>query len=227
MIAHHTPYAMSSNHTTSDKVRPSDDQVRTTYGPVNILIADDEHLVVASTSHAVTELGHVVAGIAVDGEAALAQARQTKPDLALLDIRMPKLNGIDLARALMTELGVPSIIISAYSDQEHVAKIQSFGTEAGVFGYLIKPVNKNDLRVAIGVALQRAAVELHMDARINQLETILANRRAVEQAKWIVVKKRGWDEPTAHTRLQEAARNKRRPLIEIAMAVIATGDLAE
>ena len=218
---------MSTNHHNPGKPRPSDDQVPKTYGPVRLLIADDEHLVIASLSAAVTELGHSVVGFAGDGEAALALARQTKPDLALLDIRMPKLNGIDLARALMTELGIPSLIISGYSEHEHVAKIQSFGADSGVYGYLIKPVEVPQLRVAIGVALHRAAIDNHLDGRIDQLENILANRRAVEQAKWILVKKRGWDEPTAHERLQRAARDKRRPLIEIAQAVIATGDLAE
>lgn len=211
----------------SAKARAGHDQVPTTFGPINLLIADDEHLVVSSTSGAVTELGHKVVGVAADGEAALAIARKVKPDMALLDIRMPKVNGIDLARMLITELGVPSIIISAYSDQELVSKIQGFGDSSGVYGFLIKPVSKDDLRVAIGVALQRFAIETKMDARIHQLESNLANRRTVEQAKWILVKKRGWDEPTAHDKLQKAARDKRKQLVEIAQGVIASGDLAD
>jgi response regulator NasT len=216
---------MSQKPNADVKSRRGDDLVPTSFGPIRVLIADDEHLMVTSSSTAIVELGHTVAGVAADGEAALEVARRVTPDLALLDIRMPKVNGIDLARVLFTELRIPSIIVSAYSDQEHVGKIQSFGAQSGVFGYLIKPVSKDELRVAIGVALQRIAVEEAMDTRITQLENNLANRRTVEQAKWVLVKKHGWDEPTAHERMQKVARDRRSPLVEVAAQVIATGDL--
>lgn len=203
-----------------------DDAVPTTFGPCRILIADDEHLVATGIAGSVTELGHQVIGIAPDGEVAVALGKQHKPDLAILDIRMPKCTGVEVAMMLQEGLGVPSIIVSAYSDQEHIDRIHGYGQSSGVYGFLLKPVSKEELRVAIGVALQRAAVDKHRGLRIDQLDQNLANRRTVEAAKWILVKK-GMSEPQAHEKMQKVARDKRKPLIEIAQMVIASGELGE
>ena len=204
-----------------------DESIPTSFGPCRVLIADDEHLVATGISGSVTELGHKVVAIAPDGETAVALARQHKPDLALLDIRMPKMTGIEVAMVLQQELGIPSIIVSAYSDQENLGRIHSYGECAGVYGYLLKPVSKEELRVTIGVTLQRSAVDNHNSVRITQLENNLNNRRTVETAKWILVQKKGITEPQAHEKMQKVARDKRKPLVEIAQMVIATGELAE
>lgn len=204
-----------------------EDAIPTTFGPCRVLVADDEHIVATGISGTLTELGHKVVGIAGDGELAVAMARQHKPNLALLDIRMPKMTGIEVAMVLQQELGIPSIIVSAYSDEENVGRIHGYGEVSGVYGYLIKPVSKDELRVTIGVALQRSAVDNHNSTRIHQLENNLANRRTVEAAKWILVQKKGITEPQAHEKMQKVARDKRKPLVEIAQAVIATGELVE
>lgn len=199
---------------------PAAEPVPTTFGRCRILIADDEHLVATGLAAAVKELGHDVVAVAGDGEAALEAARTHKPDLALLDIRMPRLTGIDAAKALFEELGVPTIIISAYSDAEHVAQIQRNGVSSGIFGYLLKPVSASELGVMIGTIRHRAAVDDYRRGRVGQLEQNLANRRTVEQAKWKMVEKLGITEPEAHDKLQRLARDRRRPLIEIAQLVI-------
>ena len=199
--------------------------VPTAFGPARILVADDEHLVATGIANNAADLGHKIVGIAADGELAVQLAREQKPDLALLDIRMPKLSGIDAALLMFSELGVPSIIISAYSDEEHLKKIHSHGEAAGVFGYVLKPVSREQLGVAIGVALQRSAVEDHRADRIDQLENNLVNRRTVEQAKWIRVEKKRITEPQAHEILQKLARDRRKPLVEIAQIVVTAGDL--
>lgn len=204
--------------------RPSDG-LPTTFGPCRVLIADDEHLVATGIAAHIRELGHKVVGIAADGESAVALAREQSPTLALLDIRMPKATGVEAAMVLYQEMGIPSIIISAYSDEEHISRIQGYGAGSGVYGYLLKPVSRDELRVTIGVALQRASVDNFNSTRIGQLEQNLANRRVVEQAKWLLVEKKGMTEAQAHERLQKVARDKRRPLIEIAQAVIQSGDL--
>jgi response regulator NasT len=209
------------------KSEKSAEHVPTTFGPCRIIVADDEHLVATGIAAMVTELGHIVLGIAADGEAAVALAKQHNPDLALLDIRMPKVTGIDAARALKQELGIPSVIISAYSDQEHVKKIQSFGELSGVYGYLLKPVSKEELLVTLGVAVHRIAQDKAHNHRIDQLENNLANRRTVEQAKWILVQKRGWTEPQSHEKMQKTARDKRKQLIDVALMVIEKGDLID
>lgn len=201
------------------------DGVPTTFGACRVLIADDEHLVATGIAGHVRELGHKVVGIAADGEAAIALARETNPNLAMLDIRMPKASGIEVAMLLFKELGIPSIIISAYSDEEHVNRIHGYGADSGVYGYLLKPVSRDELRVAIGTAQQRAGVDDFHTTRIGQLEQNLHNRRIVEQAKWILVEKKGLTEPQAHDKLQRIARDRRRPLVEIAQAVIQGGEL--
>jgi response regulator NasT len=201
------------------------DGIPTTFPPCRVLIADDEHLVATGIAAHVRELGHKVIGIAADGESAIALAREQTPTLALLDIRMPKASGIEAAMVLYQELGIPSIIISAYSDEEHLNRIQSYGSGSGVYGYLLKPVSRDELRVTIGIAQQRASVDDSHSTRIGQLEQNLLNRRVVEQAKWILVEKKGITEPQAHEKLQKVARDRRRPLLEVAQAVIQSGDL--
>ncbi len=191
----------------------------------SVLIADDEHLVATGISAMVKELGHSVVAIASDGELALSLARQHKPDVALLDIRMPRVQGVEVAAQLHRELAIPSIIISAYSDKEHLEAIRGNGAQCGVFGYLIKPIDADDLRVAMGIALIRSASERLAQSRVDQLERNIANRRIVEQAKWILVQKRQFTEQQAHERLQRAARDQRRSLAEIAAEVVERGDM--
>lgn len=215
-----------NNYRGSPETTPSrSDRYDVPEGPLRVLIADDEHLVATGLATSLRELGHEVVGVAPDGEAALRMAREHMPTIALLDIRMPRMDGIDAAAAIATELGIPSVIISAYSDQEHLDRIRSRPDISGVFGYLLKPVDKNDLRVAIGVAVQCSAVGSFRQRRIAQLEQNLANRRVVEQAKWLMVEKHRLNEAQAHERLQRAARDRRQQLVEIAQAVIASGEL--
>jgi two-component system, response regulator PdtaR len=196
-------------------------------GPFRVLIADDEHLVVTGLAAAMRNIGHTVVGMAPDGEAAISLARQHTPDIALLDIRMPKMNGIDAAMVLFQELAIPSVIISAYSDDEYLDRIRAHGLSAGVYGYLIKPVEAEDLRVTVRIAMQRAVADLHRAGRITQLEQNLANRRVVEQAKWLLVQKLGITEPQAHDKLQRAARDRRKQLLEIAQHVVESGGLPQ
>jgi response regulator NasT len=188
--------------------------------PCRVLVADDEHLVAMGLVTMLEEIGHEVVGVAADGEAAVELARRHRPELALLDIRMPKVNGIDVANALQRELGIPSIIVSAYSDDEHLSRMQEHGSESGIYGYLLKPISGDELRVAIRVARQRVAVDGHRAERVKQLEQNLANRRIVEQAKWRLVETMKMTEPAAHDHLQKLARNTRRPLVDVARGVL-------
>lgn len=196
-------------------------------GGARILVADDEHLIAMGTANALKALGHEVIGVANDGEAAVSMARDLKPELAVLDIRMPKLTGIEAARTIYEELRIPALIISAYSDQEYLLRIQAFGTSSGVYGYLLKPVGHDELRVAIEVARHRSDVDDLRSGRIDQLEKNLSNRRMVEQAKWKLVERLQITEAVAHERLQRVARNRRRPLAEVAQGVLEQDDLLQ
>ncbi len=194
-------------------------------GTCRILIADDELFIATGLSAMVTQLGYHVAGIAADGEQAITLAQDHLPDLALLDIRMPKVNGIEAAAAIFEKFAIPTIIVSAYSDEEHLQRIVDYPEGAGVYGYLLKPVSADDLRVTIGVVRRRAEVDAERRKRLKQLNENIANRRLVEQAKWILVDKLKLSEPQAHDKLQKTARDRRKPLCEIAQIVVDTGNL--
>lgn len=189
--------------------------------PQHILIADDEHLVVTSLESSLRSLGYSVVGVAADGNVALQLAmREPRPDLALLDIRMPEPDGLEVAARLWREHAIPSIIISAYSGDEHARRAQ----EAGVFGYLIKPVNAESLGAQIAVAWSKYCTEVGQTKRVRQLEASLEDRRIVEQAKWRLVECNGMNEASAHAAIQKAARNQRRRLRDIAEGILACQD---
>lgn len=185
--------------------------------PQRILVADDEHLMATGLTTSLAALGHSVIGPVSDGESAIDCARQEPPDLAILDIRMPGIGGLEAARILWSEMGIPTIIISAFSDPTYIEQAQ----QTGVFGYLLKPVSSENLRVTLSIAWARATNQAENSARITQLERTLAGRRSVEQAKWKLIEENGLTEPQAHAMLQKAARNGRRSLAEVADGVLA------
>jgi response regulator NasT len=183
--------------------------------PERILIAEDEHLVATDLKLMLTDLGYE-AIVAPDGDSAIALARAEYPDLALVDIRMPRRDGLSAARDFYMHMGIPVVIVSAYADQEQVLRAQ----EAGVFGYLIKPVQRDQLRVTIEVAWRRFVIDAVERHEAHKLRKRLEERKVVEQAKWIMVSTRGMTEPDAMRHLQKQARSTRRQLIDVANEVI-------
>jgi len=186
-------------------------------GPKWVLVADDEHLVASGICGSLRALRMEVVGPFADGAAAIAGADSGQgADLALLDIRMPGQDGLEIARCLWDRFALPSIIVSAYSDQSYVERAQ----QTGVFGYLLKPVTTESLRVAISVAWARFETARAADKRIQQLELSIAHRRKIEQAKWKIVEREGKTEAEAHNHLQRKARDERRKLIDVAEDVL-------
>ena len=189
--------------------------------PTRVLVADDEHLVATGMVAALTDLGYKVIGPANDGKQAIEKARAERPDIAVLDIRMPGIDGLAAAETIYNELRIPIVMVSAYSDPEYV----SSGNRIGVFGYLLKPVNRDQLRVGLEVAWSRFANHIELADEVSDLHSRLEHRKVIEQAKWIIVKRKNVEEPEAMRMLQKQARNGRRPLVEIARAVIESENL--
>lgn len=185
--------------------------------PQRVLVAEDEHLIAAGIAAGLRSLGCTVIGPAPDGQAAIEAAEADMPDMAVLDIRMPGVDGLTAARQLWDDHGVPSIIVTAFSDDQYVSRAQA----TGVFGYVLKPVSIENLRVTLNVAWARANEAEVLRDRIKQVEASLANRRVVEQAKWKLIESLKITEAEAHSRLQQAARDKRRKLIDVANDVLA------
>jgi len=167
------------------------------------------------------ELGYTVVGPVTDGEAAVQLARRARPDLALLDIRMPRRDGLSAAMELFGDLDIPVIMLSAYSDSKSV----DTAAEAGIFGYLVKPAAEEQLRACIEVAWSRFLQHVSQRSEAGKLRQRLEERKAIEQAKWLLVSKRGMPEPEAMKLMHKRARDSRQTLLRVAEAVIRGEDL--
>lgn len=189
--------------------------------PSKILIADDEHLVANGLASNLKELGYFVIGPAADGDEAIELSEAMQPDLALLDIRMPKKNGLDAAEVLFNDMAIPVIIFSAYSDPEYV----DAGTRLGVFGYMLKPVTQDQLRVNISVAWSRYLDAAEKNSEITALKQRLEDRKLIEQAKWLIVERKSIPEPEAMKMLQRQARNNRRTLVDVSKSLLENQNL--
>lgn len=184
--------------------------------PQRLLVADDEHLAATWLTRELASLGYEIIGPAGDGEAAVALGREHRPDLALLDIKMPGLTGLKAAAVFFHELGVPVMIVSAYTDG-------SFETEArqcGVFGYLVKPLTRDQLRVGLSVAWGRYIAWAQQGAEVKSLKERLEHRKVIEQAKWVLVSRKSITEPEAMKLLQKQARNTRQSLVEVSRTLL-------
>lgn len=184
--------------------------------PQRILVADDEHLVAEVISKSLATLGYEVVGPVANGEQALDLARREQPDMAILDIRMPKVDGITAARALSAEMDLAILMVTAYSDEAYVRD----SCEIGVHGYVLKPTSTEQLRVAIAMAWARFHQQRSMAKEVTRLRTSLERRKVVEQAKWILVEKCGLTEADAHRRLQRQARDHRKTMSEVAESIL-------
>lgn len=173
-------------------------------------------LVATALCSLLNSIGCEVVGPVPDGRAAIHTAETEAPDFALLDIRMPVMDGLDAAGLLWRDMGIASAILTAFSDDGCLERAR----ESGVFGYLLKPATADSLRVGMSIAWTRACDASHQSRRITQLETLLHNRRLIEQAKWRLVESRRLTEPQAHAYLQTEARNQRRKLVDIARDVL-------
>jgi len=189
--------------------------------PERILIAEDEHLVATELVLMLADLKYTIIGPAADGMSALQMAHKSLPDMALLDIRMPRKDGLAVAEQLYKELAIPTVILSAYADAEYVEAAK----RGGVFAYLVKPVAEGQLRATVELAWQRYRDSMESQAEVADLRRRLEERRLVEQAKWRLVSEKQMAEPDALKAMQKLARDRRVSLAQIAQTVIETGTL--
>src|SRR5690242_8255874 len=159
-----------------------------------------------------------VVGEARDGEEAVALALELTPDVAIMDVKMPKLDGIEAARRILDERPIPIVMLTAYGQDELVSR----AVEAGVFGYLVKPFRESDLLPAIQTARARHDELAAVRAEAESLAEALAARKAIERAKGLLMEKEGLSEQDAFARLRKASQVSGRPLKVVAEAVVAT-----
>jgi len=185
---------------------------------MRILIAEDETIIRLDLKQLLERAGYDVVAEAKDGEEAVALARSEEPELAILDVKMPKLDGIEAARRILEERPVPIVMLTAYGQQELVSR----AVEAGVFGYLVKPFREQDLLPAIAAARARHEELQALRAEADSLADALAARKVIEQAKGLLMEKEQLSEQDAFARLRKASQASGRPLKAIAEAVVVT-----
>jgi response regulator NasT len=185
---------------------------------MRILVAEDETIIRLDLKDLLERSGFEVVAEARDGEEAVALARSAQPDLALLDVKMPRLDGIEAARRILDERPIPIVMLTAYGQQELVAR----AAEAGVFGYLVKPFREQDLLPAIHTARARHEELQALREEAESLQEALAARKVIERAKGLLMEKEGLTEDEAFARLRRASQASQRPLRVIAEAVVAT-----
>lgn len=184
--------------------------------PLRIVIADDEPIIRLDLKKMLEYCGYEVVGEAGDGLKALEAARNLKPDVVILDIKMPEMDGIDAAKVIASEKIAPVLLLTAYSQIDLVNRAK----EAGVFSYLVKPFKEADLMPQIEVTVARWETFLKIEEQAVDLEDKLETRKSVDRAKGILMDQYGWKEQEAFRRIQVQSMNTRKSMREIAEAII-------
>ena len=185
---------------------------------MRILIAEDETIIRLDLRELLENAGFEVCAEAKDGIEAVELAASTEPELAILDVKMPRLDGIEAARRILEEHPIPIVMLTAYGQDELVSR----AVEAGVFGYLVKPFRESDLLPAIRTARARHEELAALRDEAESLVEALAARKSIERAKGLLMAKEGLTEQEAFERLRRASQLAGRPLKVVSDALIAT-----
>ncbi len=181
-----------------------------------VIIADDESLIRADLREMLTSLGYLVVGEVGDGQSAVNLARELKPDVVIMDIKMPDLDGIEAAKILTQEKVAPVLLLTAYSQRDLVDRAK----EAGVVGYLVKPFREQEIVPAIDIALARFQEFSELEKEVGNLRDTLETRKLVDRAKGILMDTQGLSEAEAFRKIQKMSMNTRKAMKEIAEAII-------
>ncbi len=183
------------------------------------MIAEDDALIRMDLAEMLVEEGYAVVGEAGDGETAVALAEEHRPDLVVLDVKMPRLDGITAAQRIAALRIAPVVILTAFSQRELVERAR----DAGAMAYLVKPFSKDDLVPAVEMAVSRFAELRQVEDEVADLADQLETRKRVDRAKGILQERLGLGEPEAFRWIQKTAMDLRLSMREVAEGVIAHG----
>jgi response regulator NasT len=181
-----------------------------------VIVADDEALIRMDLREMLTNLGYLVVGEVADGRSAVNQARELRPDVVVMDVKMPGMDGIEAAQVLTEERIAPTVLLSAYGQRELVERAR----EAGVVAYLVKPYREEELAPAIEVALARFREFQTLQKQVDDLQAALETRKLVDRAKGILMDKQGLSEAEAFRKIQKMSMDNRKPMKDVAEAII-------
>jgi AmiR/NasT family two-component response regulator len=185
-----------------------------------VIIADDESVIRADLREMLTNLNYLVVGEVGDGKSAVNLAREVKPDVIIMDIKMPDMDGIEAAEILTRERIAPVLLLTAYSQRDLVDRAK----EAGVVGYLVKPFREQEIVPAIEIARARFQEFSELQKQIGDLQETLETRKLVDRAKGILMDSQGLTEHEAFRKIQKMSMNTRKPMKEIAEAIVLAQD---
>ena len=183
---------------------------------LRVVVAEDEALIRLDLVEMLTESGYEVVGQAGDGEAAISITEKEKPDLVVMDVKMPKLDGISAAERIANQRIAPVVILTAFSQRDLVERAR----DAGAMAYLTKPFTIEDLMPAIELAVSRFQEIKQLDAEVTDLQEQLKARKLIEKAKGILMKNLKISEPEAFKWMQKTAMDKRRSMTDVAQLVM-------
>ena len=183
---------------------------------LRVVVAEDEALIRLDLVEMLTEAGYEVVGQAGDGEAAIEITEKEKPDLVVMDVKMPKLDGISAAERIANQRIAPVVILTAFSQRDLVERAR----DAGAMAYLTKPFTIDDLMPAIELAVSRFQEIKQLDAEVTDLQEQLKARKMIEKAKGILMRNLSITEPEAFKWMQKTAMDKRRSMTDVAQLVM-------
>jgi response regulator NasT len=183
---------------------------------LRIAVADDEPDMRDWFQTILPLLGHEVVAAASDGRELIEACRASRPDLAVTDIKMPDMDGIDAATHIYKSAPIPIILVSAYHDPELIERAEA----DHIMAFLVKPIKQADLEPAIAIAMRRFEQFQAMQKETADLRQALEDRKVIEKAKGVLMKKAGLDENDAFRRLQRLASDRNRKLVEVAQMIL-------
>jgi AmiR/NasT family two-component response regulator len=188
--------------------------------PHRVLVAEDEALIRLDLAEMLTEEGYEVVGQAGDGQEAVDLAEELRPDLVIMDVKMPRRDGIDAAAEIASKRIAPIVVLTAFSQRDLVERAR----DAGAMAYLVKPFSISDLIPAIEVAVSRFNEIMALEREVATLADRLETRKLIERAKGLLQTKQGMTEPEAFKWIQRAAMDRRTTMKRVAEVVLETLD---
>jgi response regulator NasT len=189
--------------------------------PTRIILAEDDTVIRMDLKEELQRQGYLVIGDVGDGLSAVNLARELRPDLVVMDIQMPEMDGISAAEVLTRENIAPVLLLTAFSDTELIERARG----AGVVHYVTKPWRQSDLQPAIEIALSRFREYRSLEGKVKNLEDQLATRKVVERAKGVLMDKHKLSEQEAFRRIQKLSMNNRKSMREVAEAILLAEEL--
>jgi two-component system, response regulator PdtaR len=183
---------------------------------LRVLVVEDEALIRLDLTEMLTEEGYVVAGEAADGEQAIEQARALRPDLVIMDVKMPKVDGIAAAATIVDERIAPVVMLTAFSQRELIESAR----DAGAMAYLVKPFARHELVPAIELAVSRFSERVALEDEVATLTERLETRKLIDRAKGLLMTRQSLSEPDAFRWIQRTAMDRRTTMKAVAEAVI-------